>query len=305
MIKKFFSQLFQVRKPRTWGELWHFKLFEFFVASYVIKYAWEWAFYIPRNSDVVLPLGIAKYIDISFMFGETWAAGNAILITILCFFSFFRLKYKWQYLLALVLLHVQFAARFSQGEIPHSMNMVGMSLLALALGTFFFQRPWEISRFTFGSVYFFVGLSYFSAAIAKLIGTGLNWFDGQHLWLWMAEKSTDILSRTGQFEFNWLQELALEHLPVASAILLFGWLTEFSGIFMWSKKARPFITTAIIGMHLGITMTMNIRFDSYVIELLIIGYPWDLLFDQFAYRLPKLKTFSFESVQWPERLDTQ
>lgn len=289
MINQFFNQLFQADKPRTTGELWYFKLFELFVGVYVIKYSWDWAAYIPRNSEVVLPLGIANYIDISFMFGNIWPAINAALITILCIFAFFRIGFRWQYLLALVLLHFQFAARYSQGEIPHSMNMIGMSLLALALATFFFHKPWKVSRFTFGSVYFFVGFSYFSAAIAKLIGTGIFWFDGRHLWLWIAEKGTDILSRTGSFDPNFLQEMALQSLPVASLILLIGWLTEFSGVFVWFKKYRPYAITAIIGMHIGITLSMNIRFDAYVLELLIIGYPWDVLLDKYQSRLPAFK----------------
>lgn len=286
MIRQFFKQLFQADKPRTTGELWYFKLFELFVGAYVIKYAWDWAAYIPRNSEVVLPLGIANYIDISFMFGNSWPVINAAFITLLCIFAFFRIGFRWQYLLALVLLHFQFAARYSQGEIPHSMNMVGMSLLALALATFLYNKPWKVSRFTFGSVYFFVGLSYFSAAISKLIGTGIFWFDGRHLWLWIAEKGTDILSRTGSFSPNFLQEMALQSLPVASLILLIGWLTEFAGVFVWSNKYRPFAITAIIAMHIGITLTMNIRFDAYVLELLIIGYSWDRIFDKYQSRLP-------------------
>lgn len=292
MIKHFFNQLFQVDKPRTAGELWYFKLFELFVVVYVIKYAWDWAAYIPRNSEVVLPLGIANYIDISFMFGSTWPVINAALISLLCIFAFFRIRFRWQYLLALVLLHLQFAARYSQGEIPHSMNMIGMSLLALALATFFFNKPWKVSRFTFGSVYFFVGLSYFSAAISKMIGTGIFWFDGRHLWLWIAEKGTDILSRTGSFDPNFLQEMALQSVPVASLILLIGWLTEFAGVFVWSNKYRPYAITAIIAMHIGITLSMNIRFDAYVFELLIIGYSWDRLFDKYQSRLPSFKKFT-------------
>lgn len=292
MSNKFFNQLFQVDKARTYGELWHFKILELFIAGYTIKYAWEWAAYIPRNSEVVLPLGIAKYIDISFMFGDVWPVINASVISVLCILAFLRITFKWPYFAALILLHLQFAVRYSQGEIPHSMNMLGMSLLALALSTLLFSKPWQVSRFTFGGIYFFVGLSYFSAAISKLIGTGINWFDGRHLWLWMSEKSTDILSRTGTFEYNWLQELALEYWPIASLILLFGWLTEFCGVLMWWKKYRPYITTAVIAMHFGITMTMNIRFDAYVIELLIIGYPWDILIDKYQSRWPASKKIS-------------
>ncbi len=122
MMRDFWGQLFQTSKQRTWGELWHFKLLEIFIVGYTIKYAWEWAFYIPRNSEIVLPLGIANYIDISFMFDEIWAIGNAVLISLLCVFAFFRMRFKWQYLLALVLLHVQFAVRFSQDPPQHGLE---------------------------------------------------------------------------------------------------------------------------------------------------------------------------------------
>src|SRR5699024_5821183 len=200
IFNTFITQLFQTDKEKTPGELWYFKILELFITAYVIKYAWQWANYIPRNTDVVLPLGIAHYVDISFMFGEIIPMINAVLITVLSLLSFFRIQFRWQYFVVLILLHFQFAARYSQGEIPHSMNMVGMSLLALGLAHILFTKPWHISRFTFGSIYFFVGLSYFSAGVSKIIGTGLNWFDGRHLWLWIGEKGTDILSRTGTFE---------------------------------------------------------------------------------------------------------
>jgi len=204
IFNTFITQLFQADKEKTPGELWYFKIVELFIVIYTIKYACQWAGYIPRNTDVVLPLGIAHYIDISFMFGEIIPVINAVFITVLSLLCFFNIQFRWQYFVVLILLHFQFAARYSQGEIPHSMNMVGMSLLALALANILFKKNWQISRFTFGSIYFFVGLSYFSAGISKLIGTGLNWFDGRHLWLWIGEKGTDILSRTGTFELNFL-----------------------------------------------------------------------------------------------------
>ena len=42
-------------------------------------------------------------------------------------------------------------------------------------------------------------------------------------------------------------------------------------------------------MHIGITMTMNIRFDAYVLELLIIGYSWDQLIDKYQSQLPRFR----------------
>ena len=43
---------------------------------------------------------------------------------------------------------------------------------------------------------------------------------------------------------------------------------------MWFRKTRPYIATFLIGMHIGITLSMNIRFDAFVIELILLGYPW-------------------------------
>lgn len=286
MIARLFRSLFQTDKEQSRGELWYFKIFELFIVVNVINYAWKWAQYIPRNTEVVKPAGIAHYIDITFMFGDFLPSITAGLITILCVLAFFRIQFRAQYLVVLFLLHLLFVARFSQGKIPHGSNLIGMSLLALALAILLYRTPWKISRFTFGSVYLFVGLSYLSAAISKLIGSGLFWFDGRHLWLWISEKSIDILSRTGTFELNFLQELALQSIPIASIILLLGWITEFCGVLIWSNKYRPYIVTALIGMHLGIMITMNIRFDIYIYELLLIGYAWDRLFDKYESSLP-------------------
>jgi len=190
------------------------------------------------------------------------------------------------------LLHIQYVARFSQGEIPHSMNLIGMSVLCFAVGAIWFPGKKQMPRFVLGSIIFFIGLGYTSAFIAKLIGTGIYWFDGRHLWLWISEKSIDVYSSLGYYEPNILQELALTYLPVASIILLIGWFTELIGFTMWWKKLRPFTTTLLIGMHFGITLTMNIRFDSFVMQLILIGFPWYLLIDKYVKTTPK----------WVERL---
>lgn len=274
------EQLFEPDRKQTRGEILFFRFFEFFILVSVIQLSWTWGWYTLRNSEIVLPLGLANYLDISFMFNYPWPLVNAAIISGIGAFSFFKKGYKWQYLLVLLLFHLQYVARFSQGEIPHSANLAGMCLMGIALGMFFFEDGKKQRRFSLGCIFFFIGLGYTTAGFSKLIGTGFNWADGRHLWLWMAEKGTDILSRSGAFELNLLQQLAAYSIPAATVILLVGWLTEFAGFLFWFKKLRPYITTALIGMHFGITLTMNIRFDSFVMILILLGYPWDVWIDR-------------------------
>ncbi|MEX0684455.1 MAG: hypothetical protein WD098_00505 [Balneolales bacterium] len=278
-MNSLFRNLFEFEKPESRGEYIFFKIFELFIVYFAVKHAWEWGLYVERISDIVLPLGIANYLDVSFMFGTSLPLVNAFLITITLTIGFFGLFTRFAYLIALLLLHLQYATRFTLGEIPHSANLMGMTLLCFALAHIYFQDPTFRRRFAMGSVYFFCGLGYTLAGLSKLVGTGIHWFDGRHLWLWMSEKSIDIMSRAGSFEYNWLQELAFQNHSIASLILLSGLLVELSGFTMWWKKFRPIIITLIIGTHLGITMTMNIVFAAFVYQLILMAYPWPSLID--------------------------
>jgi len=287
--EKLGNQLFDPGRDQSPGEVVFFKLFELFVVFYTIKFAWEWGIYTDlRNIEVVLPLGLAKYIDVSIFFENQLAIINAAFITLLSIMSYLRFGFRWQYMVVMVLFHVQYVARFSQGEIPHSQNLIGMAVLCFAIGAIFFPDKKKMPRFVMGSIVFFIGLGYTSAFFAKLIGTGLSWNDGRHLWLWIGEKSIDILSREGEYAPNFLQLMALKSTFVASVILLIGWLTELIGFTLWFKKIRPFTTLLLIGMHMGITMTMNIRFDAFVMQLILVGFPWYILLDRYIKSTPDL-----------------
>ena len=163
---------------------------ELFVMGATIYLAWTWGDYTLRVSDIVLPLGLARYIDISFMHGNDLPLYNAGAISVLLALGFFRLG-RWPYALAFGLLLIQYAARFTLGEIPHSANLVGMGLLGFALGQLFFPDKVSRSRFGLGFTYLFAGLVYTFAAWSKLIGTGITWPDGRHLWMWINEKAVD------------------------------------------------------------------------------------------------------------------
>lgn len=283
---RFWSDIFrtesiQADKEDSRGEVIFFKIFELFVAVFVIRFAWEWGIYIQQISEVVLPLGIAEYIDISFMFDNGISLVNAGLMTLFVGMGFFRIFPRLAYPAAILLFHLHYAARYCLGEISHGSNFMGMSLLALALAFLFFREPANYRHFALGFLIFFVGLGYTSAGMSKLIGTGLDWPSGEHLWLWIAERRVDVLSATGAFTPNLLQEYILRYHWLSTVTLSFGLLTELLGFLFWFPRTRPWIAVALMGMHLGVYLSMNIMFDLYIYELLILGFPWAAWMDRY------------------------
>lgn len=268
------KNLFKFDAPESIGTKIQLRAFELFTIIFTLKYIWEWAFYVPRLSDVVLPLGLANYINVEIFFGDL-ATINAIVITLFCLIPFLTKKLRWLYAPAFLLFHIQYVVRFSQGEIPHSANVIGFSLMGLGLAEIFFKDIKKSLPFAFGFALFFFGLGYTSAGVSKLIGTGISWPDGHHLWLWIGEKSIDILSMTGEFQLNWLQKLALENHLIATIILSFGLVTELIGVLLWWKKWRPYVSLLLIGMHIGIDISMNILFLNFILQLIIMGFPWN------------------------------
>ncbi len=296
------KNLFRPDEPETTGQIVFYRMFEFFIVYFVIWFAWYWGVYIPNLGEVLLPLGIANYIDISFMFNSVMGIGNAILITLFVVAGFFRSS-KYAYLIAMILFHFHYAARFSQGEISHGSNMVGAALFSLAIAHLAFTKTEYIRKFSLGVLIFFIGLGYVTAAFSKLIGTGPLWVDGSHLWLWIGERSTDMFSQHGHFDLNILQDYILEYHWLATIILTFGFFVELFGWLFWYQKTRPWAATLLISMHIGILLTMNINFPKYVYIMIILGYNWhvfiDYLLENYKEKLPVRfieKRFSPERV---------
>ena len=278
-MAQFWNKLFEWDKPETAGELIHFRLVEVLVSYQILTLIWAWAAYIPKLKEVILPLGMAHYIDISIFFGNSLAYINAAIITVLLLTGIMR-KWKFSYLLALVFFHFQYAARYSQGEISHGSNLAGIILLSLGLAFVFSKTEIEAKKSAFGFMFFFIGLAYVSAACSKVIGSGLNWWNGDHLRLWIAERGTDTLSKNGFFEPNILQKSILDHRFIGSLSLLFGLAVELCGFLLWFRKTRWIEATLLIMMHFGILITMNIFFHNYIFILVVIGYPWHKLIDK-------------------------
>ena len=100
------SGLFEPERKVTPGELVFFKFFEFFVLLYTIWFSWKWARYIfHRNTEVVLPLGYANYLDVSLFFGNHLPFYMAGILTVLLLCAYFRIGARWFYMVAFFLLH--------------------------------------------------------------------------------------------------------------------------------------------------------------------------------------------------------
>jgi hypothetical protein len=226
----------------------------------------------------MLPLGLAQYIDVSFMFTHYVAIGNAVLMGVLCVVGFFRL-WRPAYAVALLLFHFQYVARYCLGEISHGSNLVGMGILILGLAHLFFRDASRQRRFTFGSLYFFIGLGYTSAAGCKLIGTGITWPSGQHLLMWIMERKVDTISKFGAFDPNLLQEMVLQNYHWGTLILLFGLVAEGASFMMWFRRYRYYIVMLVVSMHFGIAVSMNIFFAASTYFLILLGLPWGRIFE--------------------------
>lgn len=284
VISKIAKELFDYERSETPGELLFFRLFELFIVYSAIAWVWKWGLYILRISDLVLPLGIANYVDVSVFFNNGSSLVIAGLTTLFLLMGMLRVT-KYAYMISFLLLHLQFATRYTLGEIPHSSNIMGMTVLAFATAAFVFpgSSPAQSSqrrRFTMGYTYFFVGLGYTLAAVCKLIATGPTWSDGRHLWIWVHEKAVDSMGKSGLLEYNWLQEFALSNYFFATTILTFGLLSELFAWLMWWRKLRTPVVLAVMGLHLGIFGVMNIMFWHTFWELLLLAFPWAVWLDK-------------------------
>lgn len=286
------ENLFRPGQTETTGQVIFYRLFEFLIVAFVIEHVWAWGFYTSNLGEVILPLGVAIYMDISFMFNAYFSVGNAVLIT-LCLFLGFSRSSKYAYLIAILLFHIQYAARFSQGEISHGSNMTGTALFCIAIAHITFMNARERRKFSLGLLIFFIGLGYVTAAFSKLIGTGPFWVDGSHLWLWIGERGTDILSQHGGFGLNLLQEYILELHWLATIILIFGLLTELFGFLFWYNRTRPYAAILLVSMHFGVLLTMNINFPKFVYIIFLVGFPWYRLIDYLISKYKHIQLVDF------------
>jgi len=250
-----------------------FKIVETYVVYRALEYCWQWGLFIQDIGDVVLPLGIANYLDVRFMFenGVSTAVAGLASVLILCGF----LRYgRYSYLLGFALFHLLFAARFCLGEIPHSSNFVGLAILLFGIAPLLHDSGTARRRFVLGTLIFFIGLAYATGAFSKLVATGVTWPDGRHLWIWIAEKAADKYSEFGELTYNPVQRLILDHWWLSTLSLTYGVIVEFCAPAFWFRRTRPYAGLALLGLHAGIFATMRIMFSASMVIIALLGFPW-------------------------------
>ena len=267
------DELFGFDRPSTSGEAIFARLFEGLILLWTLQHAWTWAAEIQRIEAVVLPLGLAQYLDVSVFFDHGWSYVLAAGVSVAMLLGFLR-RFPYAYAAALLGFHLLYVSRYSLGEISHGSNFVGMGVLAFAIGTAVF-RDSEVAtrRFAFGLLYFMFGVGYVSAGMCKLIGTGIDWPAATHFALWVGERTIDVTSREGSFEPTIIQSIGLAYPWFATATLGFGLVVELAGVGLWFRRSRPWVLLALIMMHIGIDLTLDILFFYNIAILSLLALP--------------------------------
>jgi hypothetical protein len=267
---------FELGRPPTAGERIAFRVFECFTVGGLCLFAWTWALDIfTHDSRFEARLAQAYALD-----ARGLALTSAALVTVLLGLGLLRRRGGFAYLAALPLLHLQFVARYWPSEGLHHSHLLGMCLLAIAVGRALFADEKLRLRAALGTTYVLVGVAYLLAALSKLRNTGLDWIDGRNLQMWLVMNQVHRISKDQDFEFNALQELVVSHGWLATAILLPGLVVELLGpLICWRRIRLPY-TTAVLLMHLGIALVFKIYFLWNIGLLILLGYPWGALIDR-------------------------
>lgn len=293
--------LFSFDEPARPGEEFRFRIIETVFAFAALNYAWTWALYMQRHEVVVRPLGLANYLDVTVLFGP-WAFVLAAVISIGLMLGVARI-FRYGYAIAFVGLILQFAGRYSAGEIPHSSNLTGVGILAFALSWAFFDEPRFRRRFSLGFIYFMLGVTYLSAGLSKLIATGPLWVDGRHLWTWIQSRHFHDLLKVGADNFTAIEVFLLEHWWAATLSLTIGLVTELGAWLMWIRRTRMLALLAILAMHIGIYFTMGIFFLETTVLLIILLLPLETIYAQYVNWSPKAQPHN--AMYFGSRRETQ
>jgi hypothetical protein len=280
LVSQLSENLFGFEREERAGEPFRFRIIELAFAVAALGYAWKWADYMQRLEVVVRPLGLANYLDVSVLFGPS-AYIVAVFITLGLALGFLRV-FRYGYALAFVGLLIQFAGRYSAGEIPHSSNLTGIGIMAFALAMAFFDREEFRRKLSLGVIYFMLGVTYVSAGISKLIATGPTWPHGAHLWTWIQSRHFHDLMSVGFDQFTPVESLVLSSLPIATLCLVIGLVTELFAWLVWLRKTRTIAMLAILGLHIGIYFTMGIFFIETTILFVIMLIPFDFFYRAFT-----------------------
>jgi hypothetical protein len=296
MVSTLSRNLFPFERRVTRGEQIYFRIFEVLIAAFSLRLAWQWSAYIQRLSQVIKPHGVSLYLDLSFLLGSELAYVLTGVLS-LCLLIGITRRSPYAYGTAVVIMHLLYVGRHSLGKASHIANCVGMALIAFTLGTALFRRSAALlQRFVFGFLFFFLGVGYTLAGICKLAYTGIGWPNASHLALWIAETGLNEQADLGHFELSFLQRAVVDHEVLGTLSLTFGLATELTACLVWFERSRPWMLIALILMHVGILLTMNIHFAYNINLLVMLAFaPWARMIDWLLRRLKPADQMQYTS----------
>jgi hypothetical protein len=119
---------------------------------------------------------------------------------------------------------------------------------------------------------------YFSGGIMKSLGKG--WWTGESIWRALTRPPFNIVPP--EWILSWKAILPLA--GIAVCVLETGYV-----VFIWPKKTRPIWLIGIVGMHIGIGLTMGLYLFSLVMIILnLAAFGPDLI--RLPFRMPRLRT---------------
>jgi hypothetical protein len=272
LVAAVWSNLFDPAHGAGLGAWVRFHLLETVVCALSIYDMLSWVPTIGRQTKLLYPTGIARFVDVGFLFDAERARLNVALAAILMVASAVG-RFRAGYLLAFLCFHLQYCVRFGMGKLQHDSNPLGFALLALGLSYLAFDSREERSQAAEGWTVLLLSIGYFLAGVAKLVVTGPTWPRGSHLWHWIAEKRVDSLIQTGHVGESFVENLVLGSEGLATALLLSGLLTELASCMLWWRPVRRYIMLALVGMHVGIAVVMRITFLNNACLLLLLALP--------------------------------
>lgn len=78
--------------------------------------------------------------------------------------------------------------------------------------------------------------------------------------MWIAERNVDVSGKFGVSDQSMLQALILNAVTGGPAVGAFGHFAELIGVMKWLRRYRYPVVLIILGIHIGIILSLNIIF---------------------------------------------
>ncbi|MGI8602703.1 MAG: hypothetical protein ACR2OZ_06840 [Verrucomicrobiales bacterium] len=261
---------------------------------FILLVVWKFPHALPYAGQPA-PNGLAHWIDFSFLGHDPvvlWVRMALVLLSV----PYVLGRWLPVVLPVITALHVAALTFFnSQGFINHSLQILGMVLVAQTLVVLFFEgwklfskRPFPFSpRINVDSYWVFfsqgaIVVSYVTSAVSKFINS-------EGMWLWNTKNIPIALVRTRMQEYyshpaasappaepplaSWL----VEHPGAAPWLFGPGLFFELFAFFgLWNRAFSFWTGVILIGMHRMIAEIMQLHFEMHEWALLIffVNVPW-------------------------------